>query len=86
MINDAYNMAALQLQAVIYRHENDKQNAYKILDAMLSLDVLNHFACLKNIYGSRMIQQNYNSHQPYKMNCLLKHIQSSLFGIIRIIV
>ncbi|HEX5151133.1 MAG TPA: DUF5107 domain-containing protein [Parafilimonas sp.] len=44
MLNNAYNMAALQLQAVIYRHENDQQNAYKILDTILSLDVLNHFA------------------------------------------
>jgi tetratricopeptide (TPR) repeat protein len=44
MINNAYNMAALQLQAVIYRHDNDKQNAFKILDTILSLDALNHFA------------------------------------------
>jgi lipopolysaccharide biosynthesis regulator YciM len=44
MVNNAYNVAALQQQAVIYRHENDKANAYKILDTILSLDALSHFA------------------------------------------
>ncbi|MGI8950999.1 MAG: DUF5107 domain-containing protein [Chitinophagaceae bacterium] len=44
MVNNAYNIAALQLQALIFRHENDKQNADKILDTILSLDALNHFA------------------------------------------
>jgi Tfp pilus assembly protein PilF len=43
-VNNAYNIASLQQQAVIYRHENDRVNAYKILDTILSLDALNHFA------------------------------------------
>ena len=44
LVNNAYNIAALQLQSLIYRHEDDKQSAYKILDTILSLDPLNHFA------------------------------------------
>ena len=44
MVNNAYNIAALQQQAIIYRHNNDKQNAYRILDSILSLDALNYFA------------------------------------------
>ncbi|HYJ64930.1 MAG TPA: DUF5107 domain-containing protein, partial [Parafilimonas sp.] len=44
MINNTYNITALQLQAIIYRKENNKQNADKILDTLLSLDALNHFA------------------------------------------
>ncbi len=44
MINNAYNIAALQLQALVFRHQNDKQNSNKILDTLLSYDALNHFA------------------------------------------
>lgn len=53
LINNAYNIAALQLQAIIYKKQNDKQDANKILDTLLSLDALNHFALFeKYLWGN----------------------------------
>jgi tetratricopeptide (TPR) repeat protein len=39
-----YNIAALQIQAIVYRYENNHKAADKVLDLILSFDPLNHFA------------------------------------------
>jgi predicted Zn-dependent protease len=61
MVNNAYNIAALQLQTIIFRHENDKLNANKILDTLLSLDALNHF----ELFEKYLWQQDDNAKQKF---------------------
>ena len=39
-----YNIAALQTQAIVYRYEDNREAANRVLDAILSFDPLNHFA------------------------------------------
>lgn len=39
-----FDIAALQIEAIAYRYQNNKQSAAKVLDTILSFDPLNHFA------------------------------------------
>lgn len=39
-----FDIAALQIEVIAYRYQNNKQSAAKVLDTILSFDPLNHFA------------------------------------------
>ncbi len=39
-----YDIAALEAEAIAYRNKDEKKNAVKVLDTILSFDPLNHFA------------------------------------------
>ena len=39
-----YNIAALQIQAIAYRNQNNSKEAEQVLNSILSFDPLNHFA------------------------------------------
>ncbi|TKK67969.1 DUF5107 domain-containing protein [Ilyomonas limi] len=44
LVYNAHNIAALQLQAVIYRQQHNRNDAQKVLAIILQLDPLSHFA------------------------------------------
>ncbi len=48
LVYNAHNMAALQLQAIVYRYQNNHIEAEKTLTRILQLDPLNHFAIFEN--------------------------------------
>src|SRR5207249_2123061 len=52
-----YNITALQLQAVVYRYQNDSVKAEEILNTILSYDPLNHFAGFEK-YLSHSSEEN----------------------------
>ncbi len=52
-----YNITALQLQAVIYRYQNDSSKAEEVLKEILSFDPLNHFAGFEK-YLSHSSEEN----------------------------
>lgn len=39
-----YNIAALQIEAIAYRNQNNREEAEQVLNSVLSFDPLNHFA------------------------------------------
>jgi lipopolysaccharide biosynthesis regulator YciM len=39
-----YDIRALQVQAIVFRHQNNSEKAKQVLDTILSFDPLNHFA------------------------------------------
>jgi len=58
LLNNQYNVEALQLLAVIYRQQKEAAKAKAILKTIISIDPLNHFAqfekyCLDNLLQSK---------------------------------
>jgi tetratricopeptide (TPR) repeat protein len=45
---DRYNIAALELRAIAYRHKKDRTQALEVLNEIQLLDPLNHFARFEN--------------------------------------
>ena len=68
LVYNQLNLDAWQLEATIYRLQNDQQNAMRVLDKLLGMDPLSHFAAFEkyrwNRAGEKAFQDGIKNELP----------------------